>query len=79
MELIAAPGIVGVAGRIELSRPEGPFTVAVTPAGRLRYRLILTVSGLPAAESLGRFRAYVAWAATPAQNGYAEWGEMQAT
>jgi suppressor of ftsI len=77
MELIAAPGIVGVAGRIELSRPEGPFTVAVTPAGRLRYRLILTVSGLPAAESLGRFRAYVAWAATPAMSPVVRLGRVE--
>ncbi|HKC40723.1 MAG TPA: hypothetical protein VKC15_14360, partial [Gemmatimonadales bacterium] len=30
IELVAAPGVRGVSGRVELSSPPGPFTVAVT-------------------------------------------------
>jgi suppressor of ftsI len=66
MELIAAPGIIGVAGRVELGHVSGPFTVAVTADGRLRYRPILYLSGLPAPRSLGSYKTYVAWVATPA-------------
>jgi suppressor of ftsI len=66
MELIAAPGITGVTGRIELGHVAGPFTVAVTPDGRLRYQPILFVSGLPAPASLGGYRTYIAWVTTPA-------------
>jgi suppressor of ftsI len=66
MELIAAPGITGVSGRVELGRVAGPFTVAVTTDGRLRYQPILYVTGLPAPESLGAYRTYTAWVATPA-------------
>ncbi len=66
MELIAAPGITGVTGRVELGHVAGPFTVAVTPDGRLRYQPILFVSGLPAPESLGAYRTYIAWVTTPA-------------
>src|SRR5437870_9570270 len=37
IELVAAPGIAGVSGRVELAHPPGPFTVAVTSDGRSRY------------------------------------------
>ena len=65
IELIPAPGISEVSARVELGHPGGPFTVAVTPDGRPRYRLILSASGLPSAESLGEYRTYVAWIARP--------------
>ena len=66
MELIAAPGITGVSGRVELGHVTGPFTVAVTSDGRLRYQPILHVTGLPTLASLGRYQAYIAWVTTPA-------------
>ena len=65
MELIPAPGITGVSGRVELEASPGPFTVDVTADGRLRYHPVLTAAGLPAPESLGEYHAYVAWAAEP--------------
>lgn len=62
IELVATPDAVGASGRVALAQPDGPFTVAVTREGALRYAPELTLAGLPAlrAES-----TYVAWAATP--------------
>jgi suppressor of ftsI len=59
IELIAAPRAAGASGRVELSLPPGPFTVAVTPDGRSRYTLIGSVSGLAPGST------YVAWVMTP--------------
>ena len=68
MELVAAPGFSGVSGRLELGHIPGPFTIAVTPEGRIRFRLILSAAGLPPPSSLGDFTAYVAWVATPSMD-----------
>jgi len=65
MELVAAPGFSGVSGHLELGHVPGPFTVAVTPGGRIRFRLTLSAAGLPPPSSLGDFTNYVAWVATP--------------
>ncbi len=56
--------MAGVSGTVELGSVPGPFTVGVTSEGLPRHRLILSVSGLPAPERMGK-RAYVAWAAPP--------------
>src|SRR5919109_4707412 len=53
MELVAAPGIPHVSGRIELGHVPGPFTIAVGPDGRARYRLTAVLAGLPPPPSLG--------------------------
>lgn len=37
IELIPAPGITGVSGRVELGHIPGPFTIAVGADGRPRY------------------------------------------
>ena len=66
IELVPAVGIRDAAGRVELGRTPGPFTVDVTADGHLRYTPALTLSGLAAPSSLGRFTAYVAWVASPA-------------
>ncbi len=76
IELIPAPGVEGVSGSVELGHVPGPFTVAVTPEGLPRHRLILSVSGLPPAGSLGRYRTYVAWVATPAMHSIERLGEV---
>ncbi|MGH7499751.1 MAG: multicopper oxidase family protein, partial [Gemmatimonadales bacterium] len=76
IELIAPPGIHGVTGRVELSQPPGPFTVAVTADGRLRYLPILSVAGLPAPSSLGPYRTFVAWAAAPTMTPVIRLGEV---
>ena len=77
MELIAAPGMKGVAGRVELGYPPGPFTVAVGPDGRTRFRLRLLVEGLPAPATLGGARAYVAWIAPPTMDSVVRLGAVR--
>jgi suppressor of ftsI len=76
MELVPAPGIAGVSGRVELGHIPGPFTIAVTPDGRLRYRPTISIAGLPPPESLGQFRTYVAWVAPPTMYPVTKLGEV---
>jgi FtsP/CotA-like multicopper oxidase with cupredoxin domain len=66
IELVPAPGMERATGLVELGHDGGPFTVAVTAAGALRYSPTITLAGLPAPSSLGPFTVYVVWAATPA-------------
>ena len=47
IELVAAPGLDGAAGTVELGQVPGPFTVAVTAEGFPRHRLTLDAWGLP--------------------------------
>ena len=77
VELIPAPGITGVSARAELGHVDGPFTVAVTPDGRPRYQLILSASGLPSPDSLGEYRTYVAWIATPTMDSVVQRGAVR--
>ena len=65
IELVPAPGMDGVSGRVELGHIPGPFTVAAGLDGRLRYQLTLRAIGLPPPERLGNYRSYVAWVAPP--------------
>ena len=58
IELVPAPGITGVSGRVELGHIPSPFTVAVGPDGRPRFRLILSVAGLPSPRSLASPRGW---------------------
>jgi FtsP/CotA-like multicopper oxidase with cupredoxin domain len=78
IELVPAPGIAGVAGRIELSPPPGPFTVSVTADGRSRSVPIVFLRGLPPAAELGRSSStkYVAWAASPQMDAVAKLGAV---
>ena len=59
IELVAAPGVRGVSGRVELASPPGPFTIDVTADGHSRFTPIAILSGLPPA------RTYIAWAVSP--------------
>jgi suppressor of ftsI len=77
MELVPAPGIAGISGRVELGHIPGPFTIAVTPDGRLRYRPMISIAGLPSPESLGKFRTYVAWVAPPTMYPVVKLGEVK--
>lgn len=87
MELVPAPGFPAASGRVELGYAGGPFTVAVTADGRPRARLVLSAQGLPAPASLGGYRTYVAWVASPmmsaivrlgpVRNGTAELGTVE--
>jgi FtsP/CotA-like multicopper oxidase with cupredoxin domain len=65
MELVPVPGMDGVSGRVELGYLPGPFTIAVSSTGQLRYRPIIYLAGLPAPASLGSYRTYVAWVSPP--------------
>ena len=71
IELIPAPGVSGVSGRVELRHQDGPFTVGVTADGRPRYTLIGTVAGLPRGQS------YVAWAMSPQMDTVIKLGEVR--
>jgi suppressor of ftsI len=77
IELIAAPRIVGVSGRVELLMRPGPFTVDVTASGVLRFLPVITVEGLPAPASLGPYSTYVAWVATPVMSPVRRLGEVR--
>jgi suppressor of ftsI len=77
MELVPAPGIAGISGRVELGHIPGPFTIAVTPDGRLRFRPTISIAGLPSPESLGKFRTYVAWVAPPTMYPVMKLGEVK--
>src|SRR5215204_5433582 len=65
IELVPAVGIRSGAGRVELGRTPGPFTVDVSSDGHLRYTPTLSLDGLARPSALGRYGAYVAWVASP--------------
>jgi len=71
VELVAAPGINGVSGRVELASPPGPFTVAVTADGHSRFIPIFYLSGLPSTGT------YIAWATTPQMDSLIKLGEVK--
>ncbi len=63
--LFATPIVPVAVAQARLVSAPSPFGVAVTADGRAVYDVQITASGLPAPASLGAYRAYVAWAATP--------------
>jgi len=71
IELVAAPGATGVSGRIELARPAGPFTVAVTAEGRSRVIPIASLQGLAPAGT------FIAWATPPQMDTVIKLGEVR--
>jgi len=71
IELVAAPGVRGVSGRVELSSPPGPFTVAVTADGHSRFIPIGFFTGLPTTGT------YIAWATTPQMDSLIKLGAVK--
>jgi FtsP/CotA-like multicopper oxidase with cupredoxin domain len=65
LELVPVPTMPRASGRVELGRIPGPFTVAVTAEGQLRYAPTISLAGLPEPSALGPYITYVAWVATP--------------
>ena len=63
--LFATPKVPAAQGHARLVFASSPFGVAVTQDGRASYDVQITASGLPDPSSLGDYRAYVAWAASP--------------
>ncbi|MBX6364695.1 MAG: hypothetical protein IRZ00_12575, partial [Gemmatimonadetes bacterium] len=55
------PRVPGATGQARLVFAASPFGVAVTPDGRARYDIEVTLAGLPEPQSLGAYTAYVAW------------------
>jgi hypothetical protein len=55
----------GAEGEARLHWAESPFGVSVTAEGHARYDIRITARKLPPPARLGRYRSYVAWAATP--------------
>ena len=65
MALLPTPRLLDARGMAELRRPPGPFSLDLTPDGRVRYRVVLTTRDLPDPGELGDYTTYVAWAASP--------------
>ena len=65
IELVAAPGVAGVSGRVELAMSAGPFTVGVDAHGHARFVPIVFVTGLPTHDARRTGPVFVAWAVTP--------------
>jgi suppressor of ftsI len=62
LTLVPVPELQQASAVVELRPVPSPFGAAVRADGRPRYRLVATISGLPAPRSLGDYSAYVAWA-----------------
>jgi suppressor of ftsI len=52
-------------GTAVLQAESGPFGISVSRAGKIRFHVVLTLSGLPRAASLGPYSGFAAWATTP--------------
>jgi hypothetical protein len=63
--LFSTPTAPMATGSARLVFAESPFGIAVTADGRAQYDVQVTAAHLPDPSSLGRYRAYVAWATTP--------------
>jgi len=61
-DLIPTPDLPRVTGALEIMSGATPFGVSVTVDGHPRQRLAMTIAGLPAANALGDYTVYVAWA-----------------
>ncbi len=74
--LYGTPTTPNAHGHGQLVFVESPFGVALTKDGRARYDIQVTAAALPAPSSLGKFTAYVAWAATPDLSGWTRLGTV---
>ena len=63
--LLPTPTAPAAQGTARLVSAPSPFGISVSADGHARYDIVLHITGLPAPASLGAFRSYVAWAATP--------------
>ena len=65
IDLLPTPAAPHAEGHATLIPPDSPFGIGVTEDGHATYRVRISASHLPRPDSLGRYSAYVAWAATP--------------
>ncbi|NND73231.1 MAG: multicopper oxidase family protein [Rhodothermales bacterium] len=77
-DLIPTPQARGVVGRVDLLRPESPFTVAVDRDGMHRYRIKIDLENLPDPATFGvGYETYIAWLTTPELRLVAKLGEVK--
>jgi len=79
MALLPTPRVLDASGVAELRRPPGPFSLALTAEGGIRYRVVLTTHGLPAPAELGAYTTYVAWVAAPLLSSVERLGQVPAS
>lgn len=63
--LFPTPVARGASGEARLIPSGSPFGIGVTADGHASYDVRISAAKLPRPERLGKFAAYVAWAATP--------------
>ncbi|HEX5439212.1 MAG TPA: hypothetical protein VFW98_18810 [Gemmatimonadaceae bacterium] len=63
--LFNTPKAPAAKGKARLVSAQSPFGIAVTADGHAMYDAHVTVSGLPAPATLGKYATYVAWGVTP--------------
>jgi hypothetical protein len=74
--LYGSPTTPNAHGHGQLVYADSPFGVALTKDGHARYDIQVTAAALPAPSSLGKYTAYVAWAATPDLSGWTRLGTV---
>jgi FtsP/CotA-like multicopper oxidase with cupredoxin domain len=77
IELLPAAGMDRASGTARLVPPPTPFGIAVSPAGEQLHDVVFALRDLPAADSLGPYSAYVAWATTPQLSPVIKLGEVR--
>lgn len=77
IDLFSTTRAAAAAGIVELQRPWSPFGVTVTSDGRHRHQLTAWLARLPDPETLGPYRAYVAWATPLALDPVVRLGEVR--
>ena len=71
------PALTGVSGLVQMGRAPSPTGVAVGSQGHHRFKLTLTIEGLPDPASFGSYTTYVAWATTPLLRPMIKLGSVQ--
>ncbi len=66
--LVPVPALRHARAVLELTAPSSPFGAAVSADGIARYEAAIVIEGLPRADALGAYHAYIAWAYTLTQD-----------
>ena len=64
IKLLNTPKAPAAQGTARLVFAQSPFGVSVTEDGRSSYDVQLSLTGLPQPPTIGKYKAYIAWAAT---------------
>ncbi len=65
-DLVPTPFAKGVSGQVSLLKANSPFTVSVNADGMHRYRLSISLSGLPDPKEFGdTYTTYMGWLTSP--------------